>query len=130
MSLPPAAFLLALLAALPLAGCGPQAGRCAGPERRELATVERLIEETQENLRRGYTLAPAARDPALRFCVGTAQTNVGLSLCSDTRTRGRPVAIDRAAEARKLAALEARREALRAAIAAQQAQCGRGEAAG
>lgn len=120
--MPPACrplFLLFLLAAC----ASTPAARCAGPETRELRTVERLIAETRLRLDRGYEFARQDSGARVNVCLGGYESNVGVSFCTDPGSRSRPVAIDTAAEERKLAALEARRQALQARIAALTAAC-------
>ncbi len=117
---------LALL--LPLVACATPREACLRAAGSELATLDRLIVETQATLERGYALR---REPysatVLEFCVGGGRSvwggGLGLRYCPEVETRYRevPVAIDPAAERRKLAELRARREAeaRRASAAAQ-----------
>jgi hypothetical protein len=114
-----------ILFTLTLTACdGDRVANCAGPEQRELRTVEELIAETRARIERGYTMERQDSGANVNFCLGGRQSNVGVSFCTDPGTRSRAVAIDSAAEQRKLASLEARREALRARIAALLASCG------
>lgn len=115
MVLRPALSALALAA---LAACTDPSARCGGPETRELRTIDRLITETRANLDRGYTLVREDTGTNVNFCLGSHRSNVGLSFCTDPGTRTRPVALDTAAETRKLETLLARREALAARVAA------------
>ncbi len=122
--MPPACRPLFLL--LFAAACATTpAARCAGPETRELRTVEQLIAETRLRLDRGYALARQGSGARVNVCLGGFESNVGVSFCADPGARTRPVAIDTAAEERKLAALEARRQTLQARIAALTAACAR-----
>ena len=114
-----ALVLLSLLAA-----CADPATRCSGPEVRELRTIDRLIDETQAGIARGYRREQVDSGANINLCVGSQRSNVGVSFCTDPGTRTRTVAIDEAAEARKLEALLARRDRLLAAIAARQSSCG------
>lgn len=115
---------LLLVAALPLlAACGDPRDRCVREATSELRTVEALIAETETNIARGFTvvrepgvrtrldLCIAPSDPFL-FCTGTEPT-----------VRERPVAVDRAAERRKLATLQARRAELQAQTRRALAAC-------
>ncbi len=121
--MPVPARFLPLLFVLSLAACTDPVARCAGPETRELRTVEKLIVETRERLDRGYVLERRDTGAALNLCVGSRRSNVGVSFCTDPGTRTQAVAIDTEAEKRKLASLTARREALLARINALTAQC-------
>lgn len=113
----------ALLIAAALAGCVASGPRCARPDTRELRTVEKLIAETRAGIARGYRMEQDRSSASVNFCLGGASTNVGVAFCTDPSTRTRPVAIDLAAEQRKLKSLEARRDALQAAIDAETARC-------
>ncbi|MGB3313032.1 MAG: hypothetical protein WBB85_01360 [Albidovulum sp.] len=97
------------------------ATRCAGPQTRELRTVETLIADSRSALDRGYRMERAESGARVNFCLGGARSNVGLSYCTDPGAARRAVAIDTEAEKRKLASLEARRDTLMARIDA----CGR-----
>jgi hypothetical protein len=126
----PTMRLAMLLALCALASCATSREACLRAATAELATLDRLIAETEANLARGYAIA---REPytttTLEFCVGTGRLggafDVGLRYCPDveTRYRDRPVAIDPAAERRKLAQLRARRAAEAERAAARQAAC-------
>ncbi len=83
-----------------------------------------LIAETRVNLERGYALAPQG-GVGVNLCVGGSDNGVGLGLCTGTGTTERAVAIDAAAERRKLAGLESRAAALRAAAARDLTACSR-----
>ncbi|WP_347311294.1 hypothetical protein [Defluviimonas sp. SAOS-178_SWC] len=114
-------FVRPALIAVALAGlsaCADTANRCGGPETRDIRTIDRLIAETRANLDRGYTQAREDSGAAVNFCLGSHRSNVGLSFCTDSGTRTRPVALYTAAETRKLEALLARRDLLAARIAA------------
>lgn len=118
--------LLPLAFCLAVAGCETDpVRRCAGPELREVQTLDRLIAETRDRLNRGYVLERQDSGANVNFCLGGRRSHVGLSFCTDPGTRTRPVAIDTEAEERKLAALEARRAALQARIDARAASCAR-----
>lgn len=117
-------FAPALLFALTACDQSP-AARCAGPETRELRTIEDLITETQSRIDRGYVMERQDSGANVNLCLGGVQSHVGVSFCTDPGTVRRPVAIDQEAERRKLDALIARRDALRARIAALSAACAR-----
>ncbi len=104
-------YLLALL--LPLAGCSTPLEQCVSRSTKNLQAVDNLIASTQANIDRGYALN------------NRPQVNVGLQLCTSpsanfhfctgtqTGLKQTPVAIDVAAERRKLAELKARRAVLK-----------------
>ncbi|MBD3765401.1 MAG: hypothetical protein IE927_11935, partial [Rhodobacterales bacterium] len=48
--------VLPVLTLIALAACGTPREQCIARETRDLRTVDRLIAETEENLRRGYAL--------------------------------------------------------------------------
>ena len=106
-----------------LLACTEPTGRCAVPETRELKTLDALIAETEETIARGYVLEDAPRS-GVNFCLGGLRSNVGISFCTDPSGRRQPVAIDEAAEKRKLASLKARRAALVETIRTKTAACG------
>ncbi len=98
--------LLPLLLLPALAACTPPGPTCrVGPEMR---TINQLIAETQGNLDRGYVLVPAS-GPGVDMCLHGGNWGLGLSICTDRTARDKPVAIDAAAERRKLAGLKSRR---------------------
>ncbi|MCU9850220.1 hypothetical protein OEZ60_19710 [Defluviimonas sp. WL0024] len=116
---PSLAFALILAAA----SCADPGPRCTASERRELATIDGLIAETRDGLQRGYRDVAATGGASMNFCLGGAGSNVGMSFCTAPGPRTRPVPIDRASEERKLAALQARRDALAAQVEAKAATC-------
>jgi hypothetical protein len=107
-----ALLLTAALAAL--GACGQPQGPCAAPATRELRIIDQLIQEQRAVIDRGYVLGETGR-PGVEFCLGggdrSGVVGVGVSFCADGTPR-RPIAIDRAAEGRKLDALLAKREEL------------------
>ncbi|OYX44524.1 MAG: hypothetical protein B7Z02_05340 [Rhodobacterales bacterium 32-67-9] len=120
MHLRPALFVLLLLAA-----CGTPQEQCIRTATREIATLDRLIAETETNLARGYALEE--REVVRRewsrcddWVPGTPRR-----MCFEPvwHTVKRPVAIDPAAEERKLGGLEARRKALGLQAASAIAAC-------
>jgi hypothetical protein len=116
--------LFALPFVLVLFACTEPAPRCAIPETRELGTINKLIAETEATLERGYVMQETDRS-GVNFCLGGRRSHVGLSFCTDPAGQKKPVAIDHAAEERKLASLNARRQALITQINAKTAACGR-----
>lgn len=109
-------------ALLILAACADPATRCFRAEARELKTVEALIAETRARTDRGYAETRPGNS-SLNLCLGSFGRNVGLSYCTSAAGRGRAVAVDAAAEERKLAALEARRSAILQVIRQKSAAC-------
>jgi hypothetical protein len=111
---------IALLLLLPLlAACASPRERCIADAGRELAVLDRLIAETRATLSRGYALREEDRPVSYyTWCAGESGKAVWCRQV-DIRTERVPVAVDMAAERRKLADLEARRtaEAARAAAA-------------
>lgn len=98
----------------------------------ELTTVNRLIAETELNLSRGYRIETEIEySPRLTFCTGTGNWSHsrraygGVNFCSGTRPirRERQVAIDPAAEQRKLANLRKRQAALQGPTQAALSSC-------
>ncbi len=115
----PAAFLLLALAAC---GASPRE-ECLALANAELETVERLIDDTEANLLRGYALEPdESREGGFKLCAGG---NSPLSFCAEREepTQTRPVAINPVTERIKLANLESRRTNLAALAARDAAQC-------
>ncbi len=122
-----AAPRLAIL--LLLAACATPEQRCVLDATKELRTVDSLIAESEANLARGYAIdREVERRPRLTFCSGGFHRHVGMSFCTteDIIYRDRPVALDPAAEQRKLALLKERRRALASASQRNVALC-RGE---
>lgn len=107
---------LFLLLLLPLAACATPRQACDRAATQDLRVIDALIVETTQNITRGYALEREVVEiPNVQFCygrrVGRKRGEVGMVLCNDTRTqvRERPVAIDIAAEEKKLASLKAKR---------------------
>jgi hypothetical protein len=122
-----AAFLLPILTLL--AACATPREACIGSATRELRTLDKLIAETKANLARGYAYetvevtrpewvicgyypAKPKQQPKPRYCFQDV-----------TETARREVAIDPAAEKRKLAGLVERRSALNGPAASAIAEC-------
>lgn len=114
----------ALVLLLSLAACTQTSNpNCNQPETRELRTVDRLIADTTAVIQRGYRTEEVQGNASVNVCLGSGGANVGVSFCADPTRRSVPVAIDLAAEQRKLAGLEARRSALLDTIRTKQALC-------
>jgi hypothetical protein len=118
--------MTALAVCLALAGCASPKERCALNATKEYRTVDNLIAETEGNLARGYAVERVPDEgPRVSFCTGGYgggpgwnypyyRYGPGVSFCTtDTVAyRDRPVAIDPAAEQRKLALLKERKARL------------------
>ena len=114
---------VALCAAL--VACASPQQRCLNDATRELRTIDQLIRETEGNLERGFAIETEIRSsPSVSFCGGWYNT-VGVSFCTNDRIveRERAVAIDPAAEQRKLDDLRARRGAIEEETGARAAAC-------
>ena len=119
---------LALLLVALVAACGTPQEQCIRAATRDVRTLDRLIAETEANLARGYTYEEheIVRHEWMRCDDWVRGTPVRMCFEPVWDTVKRPVAIDPAAEQRKLDGLKARRKALglqaEAAIAACRAQ--------
>jgi hypothetical protein len=111
---------LALCAAL--AACADPRARCEADAARDLRTIDQLIAETEANIARGFAIF---RETDVRTTLQVCVAGDLVQLCSvnEPVARDRPVAIDRAAERRKLASLRERRAELQAPTRAALAQC-------
>jgi hypothetical protein len=122
---PPATFLLLLLTAL--AACGTPQERCIRTATAELRTIDRLIDETEGNLARGYALEPTTVYRTVWVpCAGYGMgygTGYGMGLDAPLRPAGmciderpeiitQPKAIDLSAEQRMLDGLRQKRQQL------------------
>ncbi len=116
---------------LAVTACGTPQEQCIRANTKELRQVDGLIAETRANLSRGYgydeqTVTDWDWEPCFPSRPNVAGT--GRDMCWEPyeRTVRKPVAIDPAAENRKLAALTARRKVLASqatpAVAACKAQ--------
>ena len=119
-----------------LAACGTPQEQCIAAGTRDLRVVEKLIAETEGNLKRGYAL----EEQTLRFRTftpcrmpappppppgTTPPPPPPVQMCPDTyeQTVTKPKAIDLDAEARKLSQLQAKRKDLLRAADQVAAQC-------
>lgn len=119
-----AALLLPLLV---LAACSTPRERCISGANRPLATLDRLIAETDGNIRRGYALAEVQDVRVLRTtCEGTNEDGSTFRFpCEETETftRQEPVSINIAEERIKLTQLQSRRAETATTAQAQARQC-------
>ncbi|NJM81307.1 MAG: hypothetical protein HC844_01435 [Tabrizicola sp.] len=113
-----------------LAACGTPQEQCINRNTRDLRTVERLIDETEGNLARGYAYEEVTiTTTQWGYCpvpvVAAGQKAPPPRLCLDdvSETVRRPKAIDLAEEARKLDGLKTKRRQLARAAEAVIAQC-------
>jgi hypothetical protein len=122
---------LALLPLLALTACGTPQEQCINRNTRDLRTMQKLVDETQANITRGYAIeeytvyvpvwqicesqprpAPGQPAPPPRYCFE-----------DEPQTRTRPKAIDLRAEGAKLDSLLERRDQLARAAEGVIAQC-------
>lgn len=123
-----APLVLALVAA-----CATPQEQCINRETRDLRTLDRLIAETDGNIRRGFaieeytvdiTVAGTCREPGGLDGAGNPLPPVFVPCFVDREvTRTRPVAIDLNAERAKLASMQAKRRDLARAADRAVAQC-------
>lgn len=118
-----------------LAACGTPQDRCISGVTRDLRVVDGLIADTEATLARGYAVVnQTIHVPVWNYCTppvlvrprdGSAPVLVPGRMCLDNepRTVRRPVAIDPAAERRKLAGLQDQRRKLVARAEPAIAQC-------
>ena len=124
--------LFALLL-LSLAACGTPQERCIQRETRDLRTVDRLIAETETNLRRGYALEEVTvwrtqwvrcdDPPRVPLTEGERPPPPRMCLDDVAETVARPKAINLADEREKLAELQAKRRDLVKTAESAIAQC-------
>jgi hypothetical protein len=108
-----------------LAACGTPQEQCIARETRDLRVVTRLIAETQGNLARGYAFEEYTTYEIDYIPCGVLPTPRQTRFCRDRvpEIERRPVAIDLAAEQRKLDSLLDRRRDLEARNPAIIAAC-------
>jgi hypothetical protein len=115
-----------------LAACGTPQERCINGVTRDQRTLERLIAESEGNIRRGYayeeeTVYVPVWEPCwyggLPAAEGQKPRPPRMCMDEEARTTRKAVAIDLAAEGRKLEGLKAKRKALAKASAPAVAQC-------
>jgi hypothetical protein len=121
---------LAVLALAALAACGTPQEQCINRNTRDLRTVDRLVAETEGNLKRGYAFETVTRDiDVWDTCFEPATVNGQVTLVPTTCWRERTIterrakAIDLKAEAQKLDGLKAKRSELARTAAPVIAQC-------
>ncbi len=115
-----------LLLPLALIACGTPQERCINAATRDERVVERLMREAETNLQRGYALESYTTYRSTWVQCGTeSRKGKKAAMCLDEvpEVSKRPVAIDLAAETRKLNQLRAKRNDLVRAQAATVAQC-------
>jgi len=120
-------FLLLLLVPL-VAACATPREACEARATKDLRVLNRLIAETRANVDRGYALEKETYvATGFRMCVQTDNDTVHTVWCRhpETRTRTKQVAIDPAAEQRKLRNMIVKRDQLEREARAQVAACQR-----
>jgi hypothetical protein len=121
---------LLFVALAALTACGTPQERCISRSTRDLRTVDRLIQETEGNLQRGYALETVTRwEDYWGTCIEAEEVNGQViavprsCLREYSYTEQRPKAIDLKAEAQKLEGLKAKRTELARAASPVIAQC-------
>lgn len=120
------AFALSSVLLLTLAGCSEQQ-MCINKATREVRTLDRLINESEMNLARGYRM----EDETVMFhrwvVCGPVGNNGRPYMCfePEEQTVQRPVPIDPIVEKRTLANMKAKRAALVTPASASVAECKR-----
>lgn len=122
---------LALPALLVLSACGTPQEQCINAATRDMRVVDRLIAESEGNLARGYgyqqvtvwTTRWVPCGPPPPHVEGEKPPKPQMCLDDVPETVRKPVALDLAAEAQKLAGLKAKRAAQAKAAAPQIAAC-------
>lgn len=122
---------LALPALLVLSACGTPQEQCINAATRDMRVVDRLIAESEGNLARGYgyqqvtvwTTRWVPCGPPPPPVEGQPKPKPQMCLDDVPETVRKPVALDLAAEAQKLAGLKAKRAAQAKAAAPQIAAC-------
>lgn len=131
MRLIPVPIIVAIGAAL--AACAPQPTACRGTAMGELQAIDQQIAETRGNIARGFVPSGSSGGGSgqMSFCVGGGGNNVGMSFCSggNSVVRSGPVAVDPAAEQRKLDALLRQRQDIQRRADAEAAACAAARAA-
>lgn len=123
---------------LALVACGTPQEQCIARETRDLRVVNRLIAETEGNLKRGYAFEEVVISrPVWRYCApppmplpvdgspAPEPAKPRLCLDDDEEIVTRPKAIDLGAEQSKLSGLKAKRQQLSAAADRSIAACRR-----
>ena len=122
---------LLLPALLILTACGTPQEQCINRNTRDLRTMQKLVDETQANITRGYAIEEyTAWVPVWQICEVPAAAAAGepappprYCFEQEPETRTRPKAIDLRAEAAKLESLLQRRDELARAAEPVIAQC-------
>lgn len=111
-------FVFALPLVLALAACGTPQEQCIAAGTKDLRTVEGLVRLAQGNIARGYAYVDVVKTvPQFVDCTPDAteanpEPEVQMCLVNTATTYRQPVAIDLAAEQRKLGQLLAKRDDL------------------
>lgn len=122
-------WYLAAPVVLALVACGTPQEQCIAQASRDTAVLNRLIDETQTNITRGYAYAETVVDrPGWVDCTPRAtetDPTPKTRMCFDDvpTTVRKPVAIDLAVEAAKLASMQKRRAEMDGALLPAITQC-------
>ncbi len=107
------AYVFLLPLAVMLSACADKRGDCIDDALKDVRVLEKLIEETETNIRRGYaTQAEPSVKTGVSFCLSPSNP-LGICTTTETEINERPVAIDALAEQRKLRQLKQRETELR-----------------
>tara|TARA_R110002096_G_scaffold47539_62_gene126951 strand:+ start:1319 stop:1723 length:405 start_codon:yes stop_codon:yes gene_type:complete len=114
-----------------LAACGTPQQRCINGATRDLRIVDRLIGQSQQNLRRGYAMEDVVRTgvrweecrPAVAATATTEAQPARMCLEDYSYTVARPKAINLADEREKLAEMQTKRRELAKDADLAAAQC-------
>jgi hypothetical protein len=124
--MPKRSILLVCLVAL--SACGTPQEQCIRANTQELRTLERLVSETEGNIKRGYALEQVTVSsvrwvPCLKPGPQGGAAVQGMCLEDFERIETQPKAIDLDAEKRKLASMQKKRDELARAAQAVVAEC-------
>ncbi len=100
---------VALALLLPLVACAQTRDSCEQDVAREIRRLDALIVETRTDLARGYRYETEYRRSGVGLVLCSGRHSVRFCTATDDRPVRRAVAVDPAAEQRKLDLLEARR---------------------
>lgn len=114
---------LFLFVPLALLACQSPQERCISNATKDLTVLNRLIQETEANIARGYAIEEKVVDDVrLVFCAG-ADGKVTTCFEDTVKTEKRPVSIDLEAEKQKLLSMREKRSQLQVQSQAAITQC-------
>ena len=126
MSYPAAMKKTGFLFLIGLAACSTPKEDCLNEALRDLTIVQSLIAESEETIRRGYSLKSETHAvQSLNFCLGTRSHRTGFGFCNHVTpiTKKTPVAVNLDEEQAKLRSLKKKEQQLRKESLRQQASC-------